>query len=76
VLRRTDSDLIEGHLFGEDTTTEQPQVQAPAVEGVRIGKPDTTVTGLAGLAAVDELTERLGLPRSSASGPSSIAAGA
>ena len=28
---------------------------------VRIGKPDTTVTGLAGLAAVDELTERLGL---------------
>src|SRR5665811_1421656 len=26
---------------------------------VRIGKPDTTVTGLAGLAAVDELTERL-----------------
>lgn len=28
---------------------------------VRIGAPDTSLTGLAGLAAVDELTERLGM---------------
>jgi len=30
---------------------------------VRIGAPDSTVTGLAGLVAVDELIDRLGIVR-------------
>jgi hypothetical protein len=56
-LRRPDSDLSEGHLLGENDTPRKHKSKQPK-RRVRIGAPDPTVTGLAGLVAVDELTAR------------------
>lgn len=55
-LSRPDSDLPEGHLLGEQSTGTEAQGQAVTAR-VRIGAPDASLTGLAGLVAVDELSE-------------------
>jgi hypothetical protein len=59
-LRGPESDLREGHLLGEQTTGKKRSAKRSA-RRVRIGVPDGSLTALAGLAAVDELTGRLGM---------------
>jgi len=60
VLSRPDSFLSEGHLQGEQPAAEERGVPARSAAGSdrRRGRD---ATGLAGLAAVDELALRLGM---------------
>jgi hypothetical protein len=52
--------LTEGHLLGEQSTAWKRSAK-PGGRRVRIRRPDGSLTGLAGLAAIEEFTPRLGI---------------
>jgi hypothetical protein len=59
-LSRPDPDLLKGTCW-VSAVRQHKRKAKPTRRRVRIGAPGASLTGLAGLVAVDELTERLGM---------------